>query len=228
MKKDKKPVFETSMFDIENVDDNNNNTWKEFERISETGDDRSKTILAGIIVEHYLDRLLKLLFIDYKLLTERPDFTFSFKISMLKSLRLIPNDILLMCDCVRKVRNIFAHNFEIENIEELETKVKNVIIVRYNENVKDKKNIKLIKMFEAIYRIGSGNLRTYEQNIRLLRQEIDNPNFEKKLQKTNNEIVSKKHEEITSGKPIKTIDRGNRIEEKYPNSITVMKNKNNS
>lgn len=110
MNNDKKPIFENPFFDFENVDDNNDKTIELFDRISETGDDRSKIILAGIIVEWYLDRILKYLFVDYKNLSNRSDFTFSFKISILRSLRLIPLDIVIMCDCVRKIRNEFAHN----------------------------------------------------------------------------------------------------------------------
>ncbi|HBZ68107.1 MAG TPA: hypothetical protein DEO70_14835 [Bacteroidales bacterium] len=123
-KGNKKTVFTISMFDFENVEDNNSKSWKNFERILKTGDDRSKTILAGIIIEHYLDRLLSLLFVDYKFLTERSDFTYSFKISLLKSLRIIPHSIITMCDCVRKVRNEFAHNFEIESINNISKRIK--------------------------------------------------------------------------------------------------------
>ncbi len=47
----------------------------------------------------------------------------------------------------------------------------------------------LINKFEVIYKLGSGNLRTYEQNIKLLREKIDDPSFEKELQQLNLEVL---------------------------------------
>lgn len=223
--KNKRPVFTTSMFDFENVDENNEKSWELFDRIARTGDDRSKTILAGIIVEHYFDRILKLLFIDYNFLTSRPDFSFSFKITLLKSLRLIPNNIIVMCDCVRKARNAFAHDFEIENINNIDSSIQKQIHQLYVENSETKNEIELIEKFEIIYRLGYSNLRTYEQNIRLLREKIDDPNFEIELQQLNRKSMFEMHEKLIKEGPTKIIDRGSEIEEIYPKSLGVIKKK---
>lgn len=222
-----KPVFTVPIFDFENVDENNENAWKEIERISQTGDDRSKTILAGIMVEHYLDRLLKLLFIDYKFLTDRSDYTFSFRISILKSLRLIPNNIITMCDCVRKVRNEFAHNLTINRISEIDKKIQSQIHQLYIENVKKPIDIELIKKLESIYRLGWNYLRTYEQNIKLLREIIDDPEFEKELRGQNLKEMFEMHERLIAEGPIKTVDRGNKIEEIYPKALRIIRSKKN-
>ena len=50
MNQDKKPIFTTSLFDFENVEDNNQKSIKNYSRIVNTGDHRSRIILAGIIV----------------------------------------------------------------------------------------------------------------------------------------------------------------------------------
>lgn len=226
-RKNKRTVFEVSMLDFANVDKNNSNAWKQFERLAESGDDRSKSILAGIIVEHHLDRLLKLLFIDYKFLEERSDFTFSFKISILKSLRLIPENIAVMCDCVRKVRNEFAHNFDINSIDEINKNLQNQIHQLYVENTKAEKETPLIKKFTGIYNLGSGGLRTFEQNIRLLREKIDEDSFESELHKINDKRRTKFHDKLIAAGPIEIIDLGNEIEERYPNGLGVIKKKNN-
>jgi len=221
-----KPVFTSSIFDFEQVDANNDKTFELYNRIANTGDDRSKIILAGIIVEFYFDRVLKLLFIDYKNLTERSDFTFSFKIALLKSLRLIPNNIIVMCDCVRKVRNIFAHNLEIDSLKQIENKVQNQVHQLYIESVSDKKDAELINKFEVVFRLGSSYLRTYEKNVKLLREKIDNPNFEKELQHLNKQRMHKFHEELMKNGPIEIIDRGNgEIEERYSKSFGVIRKK---
>jgi len=225
MEKSDKPVFTSSMFDFENVDTNNNKTEELFNRIANSGDDRSKVILAGIIVEYYFDRILKLILVDFKALTDRSDFTFSLKIAILKSLRLIPNNIIFMCDCVRKVRNEFAHNLEIDSIENIDKKIKTRIHQLYIENSNQKEDISLIKEFESIYRLGSGNLRTYEQNVKLLREKIDDPNFEKELQNINQKRIFDFHEALIKNGPIKIIERGNEIEEIYPKNLSIIKKK---
>ncbi|MHB0755461.1 hypothetical protein [Polaribacter sp. M15] len=226
MNNEKKTVFTKSLFDFENVDLNNDKTVELYNRISETGDDRSKIILAGIIVEWYLDRILKCLFIDYKILTKRSDFTFSVKISILKSLRLIPLNIIIMCDCVRKIRNEFAHNLNIDNINQTEKKFKDQIHQLYVKNVENTSDIDLIKKFESVYRLGSSHLRTYEKNIILLRERIDDPNFEKELDKLNNERMFEFHQKLMEKEPIEIIERGNNeIEMKYSKSFGVIKKK---
>lgn len=223
----KKPVFEKFMFDYKNVDENNSNSWIHFERFSESGDDRSKSVLAGIIVEHHLDRLLKLLFVDYKFLTVRSDFTFSFKISILKSLRLIPDNIVTMCDCVRKVRNEFAHNLVISSINEVNKKLHNQIHQLYVENTQTNNEVPLIKKFTSIYNLGSGGLRSFEQNIRLLREKIDEPDFEEDLHRINEKGTEEFHNSLIAAGPIEIIDLGSEIEERYPNGLGIIKKKNN-
>jgi hypothetical protein len=221
----KNTVFKTPMFDSENIEENNSKSWELFERISKTGDDRSKSILAGIIVEHYLDRILKLLFIDYKFLTDRSDFTYSFKISLLKSLRLIPHNIIIMCDCVRKVRNEFAHNLELENIQEIDLKIQKQVHQLYSEDSEKNKDIELIEKFKAVYTLGYSNLRAFEQNIRLLREKIDDPKFEEELSVLNSNRIFETYDKIIEKGPIKIIDRGDEIEEVYPKALGVLKKK---
>jgi hypothetical protein len=223
----KKTVFLESMFDFNNIDSRNSDSWKQFERISKSGDDRSKAILAGIIIEYYLDRLLKLLFIDYKYLTDRSDFTFSFKISILKSLRLIPINIVNMCDCVRKVRNEFAHNLELNEIVEIKKNLQDQIHQLYVENTSNKNETKLIRKFTGIYNLGYSGLGSFEQNIRLLREKIDDPQFEIELHKINDKRTEEYHENLIAKEPIRIERYKDKIEEIYPNGLGIIKNKNN-
>lgn len=223
----KKPIFTTSLFDFEKVDDNNDKTRELFKRIANAGDDRSKIILSAIVVEYYFDRILQCLLVDYQNLTERTDYTFSLKISILKSLRIIPNEIILMCDCVRKIRNLFAHNIELDDINQIDSKVKNRLIQLYSENVKEKQtDLSLIEKFQAIYNIGSSSLRTFEKNVRLLREKLDAPDFEEELKILNEKRMFEFHNRIMQEEPIEVIDRGNgEIEERYRHSLCVVKKK---
>ncbi len=229
MNEEKKPIFTSSLFDFEVVEDNNKKAAENYDRIIKSGDHRSRIILAGIIVEYYFDRILKCFFIDYKNLSDRSDFTFSFKISLLKSMRLIPIDVIIMCDLVRKVRNVFAHNFEIDAIEQIDSKLIKHINQLYLEKTKSKEDKELIEKFHAIYSVGYSELRTYERNIKLLRETLDNPNFEMEIQKTNEERLHHFHDKLRQEGPIRIIDRGNgEIEEIYPHHFSVIKKKNSN
>lgn len=226
MNQDKKPIFTTSLFDFENVEDNNQKSIKNYSRIVNTGDHRSRIILAGIIVESYFDRILKCFFIDYKNLSERSDFTFSFKISLLKSMRIIPNEIIVTCDLVRKVRNVFAHNFDVDLIDNIDPKLIKNINQLYREKTKSTSEKELIEKFHSLYSLGYSELRTYEKNVKLLRETLDDENFEKNIQKINGERQHIFYENLKKEKAIKTIDRGNgEIEEVFPQGLTVIKKK---
>lgn len=226
MNPEKKPIFTSSLFDFEAVEDNNKKSVENYSRIINSGDHRSRIILAGIIVESYFDRILKCFLVDYKNLSERSDYTFSFKISLLKSMRLIPNEIIVMCDLVRKVRNLFAHNFDIDTIEEIDSKLIKNIHQLYRERTKNDADNKLIEKFHAIYSLGYSELRTYEKNVRLLREAIEDPGFEISIQKINEQQRHIFHEKIKENGPIKVIDRGNgEIEEIYPHHLSIIKKK---
>ena len=227
MNPEKKPIFTSPLFDFESVEDNNKKSVENYSRIINSGDHRSRIILAGIIVESYFDRILKCFFIDYKNLSDRSDYTFSFKIDLLKSMRIIPNEIIIMCDLVRKVRNIFAHNFDIDTIEQIDSKLVKNINQLYRERTKNKNNDKkLIDKFHTIYSLGYSELRTYEKNVKLLREAIDDSNFEKEIQRKNEEQRHIFHEKIIENGPLKVIDKGNGdIEEIYPHHLSIIKKK---
>ncbi|MDH6254200.1 hypothetical protein M2347_003927 [Chryseobacterium sp. H1D6B] len=226
MNQEKKTIFTSSLFDFENVEDNNQKSIENYSRIINTGDHRSRIVLAGIIVESYFDRLLKCFFIDYKNLSDRSDFTFSFKISLLKSMRIIPNEIIVLCDMIRKVRNIFAHNFEIDVIDDIDPKLVKNINQLYREKTKSKIEKELIEKFHSLYSLGYSELRAYEKNVKLLRETVDDENFEKDIQKINESRRHIFYENLRKGKPIKTIDRGNgEIEEVFSQGLSVIRKK---
>ena len=139
---------------------------------------------------------------------------------------MIPNNIILRCDMVRKVRNIFAHNFEIDKIEQIDTKLIKSISQLYKERIQKDENKELIDKFHAIYKFGYSELRTFEKNIKLLREKIDDPNLEKELRRINDERRHTFQEEVIKKGPLRVIDKGNgEIEEIYPHHISVIKNK---
>jgi len=82
-----------------------------------TSDDRALALIGALCIEKELDVFLSEWIKNYKPLAKNKDFTFSFKIELANSLRLIPSKIFNSIEPIRKIRNIFAHNLEIDTFE---------------------------------------------------------------------------------------------------------------
>ena len=50
-------------------------------------------------------------------------------------MRIIPNEIIVTCDLVRKVRNVFAHNFDVDLIDNIDPKLIKNINIKYTKLV---------------------------------------------------------------------------------------------
>src|SRR3989442_8372405 len=84
------------------------------QQVEKTGDDRSYTILSATMVEHNVDRIIRLIM---------PDFTihsFALKLRYLKSLKLIPEHLLTSAETILAVRNKFAHDMKVESLDGLD------------------------------------------------------------------------------------------------------------
>lgn len=89
------------------------------EKYKKTNDDRALALIGALIVEEELDRLLSSWLVDYeKHCRDAIEMTFSFKVKLAKSTRLIPAKILNAIDPVRKIRNTFAHNLDIDTFKQ--------------------------------------------------------------------------------------------------------------
>lgn len=114
----------------------------------------------------------------------------------------------------------------ISNINQIAKKFTNQIDQLYIEKIGKSPKIPLIKKFEGIYRVGSGNLRSFEKNILLLREKIDDPSFEKELRILNDKRMDEFNEKLMKNEPIEIIERkNNEIEVKYSKSFSVIKKK---
>src|SRR2546430_2053361 len=89
-----------------------------YRRMESSGDDRSYVLVAVMVVESMCDDILRKVIPGFNTLRDNRDFGFSLKIELLRALRLIPPAIPRCADCVRQVRNEFAHNLSIDKIED--------------------------------------------------------------------------------------------------------------
>lgn len=92
------------------------------EKYKKTSDHRALAIIGASIVENELDKFLSVWIKDYKDLKDNKEFTLSLKVELAISLKLIPKQLLNAIEPIRKIRNIFAHNFEIDTFEQAKVK----------------------------------------------------------------------------------------------------------
>ncbi len=205
--------FKQPFFDFYDTLNNNLEVPELFKKVEASGDHRSLTLITALIIEHNLDRLLNGLFPSYKILTDRQDMTFSLKTDILKALKLIPSHILSCADILRGIRNEFAHNLEIDHIEKISSGKKSTLEQLYKSLYgKEEKDLTLEKMFNGISFLAITGIRNFEQNVKLLREKIDDPNFIEELSKVSLERFNKVVEEISKEEP---------IEIKQENGLTI-------
>ena len=84
--------------------------------------DRLLAVVSSLIVEDRLNAALSAFMPRYKVLDESEDYTFSMKIKLMRALNFIPTRLLSAADEIRKVRNEFAHNLELERFDQFKTK----------------------------------------------------------------------------------------------------------
>jgi len=165
------------------------------EKIRRTKDDRSLAIVSALIVEYYIDDLLKTWIPEYKKLAESRDFTLSMKISLLDAFKLIPHHILKCADCLRKIRNDFAHNLDIDSFEKIKQENKNALkeMYEYLFGTSTSQGKSIRKLFEKIAWFAITGIWAYKPNIAILREVIQSNDFLRELEKKSetkvNEIV---------------------------------------
>lgn len=167
-----------------------------YERVNETTDERSFVVLMTLVVEYHVDAILRAFFPNNKDLLENINFTFALRVSILKSLRLIPDKIFDFADIVRKIRNEFAHKIEIDKIIELDEYPKGKKLIktldslckRYEESLTYSKyqQDNYREKFKDIANFAISALREYEPAVNLIRTEIERSDFLGEIIEKNN------------------------------------------
>lgn len=158
-----------------------------YKRVNESPDERSFVILMTLVVEYHVDAIFRAFFPNNKDLLENISLTFALRISILKSLRLLPDKIFDFADIVRKIRNEFAHKVEIDKIIELNEYTKGKKLIQtldslckhYKESLTYSKyqQENYREKFKDISNFAISALREYEPAVKLVRKEIERPAF---------------------------------------------------
>jgi hypothetical protein len=85
-------------------------------------DDRLLALISGLCIESSVDLLLEAIAPDFTKYREDLDFSFSVKIKMARSLKLLPARFLTYCDLARQIRNEFAHHLEYRTFDNLDAR----------------------------------------------------------------------------------------------------------
>ena len=101
-------------YDKKEADEAKNKVNNCLRKYFDTLDDRAFALIGALIVENELDNLLTKWIKDYKHIA---DISFSFKVNLTISFRLIPPKILNAIEPIRRIRNLFAHHLDIDTFE---------------------------------------------------------------------------------------------------------------
>lgn len=93
----------------------------ELEHVKEYHDERLLVLLGALIVENALDSFLAGFMPQFSTIRDNRDFSFSMRIDLAKSLRLVPSKVLGAADTVRSIRNDFIHDLKVNSFTEIKT-----------------------------------------------------------------------------------------------------------
>ncbi|MCT4583108.1 MAG: hypothetical protein N4A35_16980 [Flavobacteriales bacterium] len=107
----------------------------ELDALESSTDDRTLILVSAIIIENQIEVLLKILFPEYKNLTDNnsKELTFSLKTNLLKSFQLCDNDLFVKINVIRKIRNRFAHDLSFRELELIDSGTKSNINQMFQE-----------------------------------------------------------------------------------------------
>lgn len=95
-----------------------NRLRRKLEKYKMTSDHRALAIIGALIVENELDKFLSIWIKGYN----EKEHSFSAKVKLAISLKLIPQKILDAIEPIMLIRNVFAHDFEIDTFEQAKAK----------------------------------------------------------------------------------------------------------
>jgi hypothetical protein len=183
-------IFNEPYFELKDSGKWNKEIALYFKEFNSLKDERASVIFFAIAIESELDKLNSQVFKKYKLFDEDPYFTFSLKIKVLKAL-------------IKNIRNKFAHNIDIHNIKDLENSKSGKDLISKLDSYCNQLEDKLlysklrpsyISKFKDIAALSIKALRYYQPNIKLLRDAIEEPNFENRLKEKAQNLKKEKDE----------------------------------
>lgn len=150
--------------------------WAHYKEIA---DDRLLVVVAALCVEESVNALLQAIAPHFDQCLEDTDFTFSLRIRVARTLRLIPSRILTNCDLVRQIRNEFAHHLDVRAFGQLDPKkhLQKLLpyVAAFSTAPRDASNHS--QLFRDLVGFTLAALEAYTQQVTLLRKYLDTVGF---------------------------------------------------
>jgi len=158
--------FNTSRYSIEEAIDDANKRQQEFyKKFKKAKDERTVAIIGVLMIENSLNSLLSTtLNLEYLDKGGR-NLTFVFKVNLAISLHLMPRVLLESIEPVRMIRNIFAHDLDMESFKQAKEIEKNE---KWFKELKDK-----IAIFESGWSKTTSDLNSFMRLVYILVLGID-------------------------------------------------------
>lgn len=214
-------IFVKPYMTISSLHENNQAIPPLFQLMEKSGDDRSFTIITLSIIDSQLDKMLQTIMPDCDKLEDN-DLTVGFKINILISLKLIPRRILQCADCIRKIRNEFAHEFKLQSLEEIDQKNKDRLKIAYSKfyNEPDLKTKTMHELFKQVAFVAIVGLNAYQENLSLFRETIQSKKFQKELEDEVKKRFEKEEHDIMNKNPKQIEYQGNLKIERFEKGVT--------
>lgn len=97
----------------------NNEVPKHVKNFNQFTEDRNAVIYFALFVEYHVNKMIEILMPDFNNLIGTSKASISLKINLLDSFKLLPKQIFESARCINNIRNEFAHEIEIINLEDL-------------------------------------------------------------------------------------------------------------
>ena len=107
------------------------------EKVEKTGDERALALVGALLVENAVQKLLASVMPAHDDLLEHQNVTFSVQIEIALALRHVPKRILRSAHVIRKIRNEFAHDLELDEFSKVTEKLRRQMHARAKEFKED-------------------------------------------------------------------------------------------
>ena len=84
-------------------------------------EDRNAVIYLSLFVEYHINKAIEIVFPDFDLYLGISNTNINTKINILQSFRLLPKQIFEALRCIKEIRNEFAHELSIINLDDFKT-----------------------------------------------------------------------------------------------------------
>lgn len=149
--------------------------WAHYRHLA---DERAVVLVGALCVEDSLDGLIWAFFPKSKSLLKNRDFSFSLKIDIVRSCKLIPSRILSDCDLIRRLRNDFAHHLNMKTLSDWgDRKFQAVDQALTEYQLSYDFSVPLRKRFEDLVAFVCVALKMYTTHVRSARKFIDTDDF---------------------------------------------------